>query len=221
MVVAETPAAARDGAERVVVDWTPLPAGDGAPGRRRTRPRRSSTTDTTSNVCVDCDSPATPRPWRRRSRGAAHVVRLRHVGASRHRRADGAARGGRRLGRGERPLHRLRRRGRPGADCATGVAGVLGVPESAVRVVARDVGGNFGTRNSCYPEFALVAWAARRARPAGEVDGHAARGIPGGLPGSRPGLARRAGARRGRDVPGLPRRQHQQHRRPRRLVPSR
>jgi len=36
------------------------------------------------------------------------------------------------------------------------------VPESAVRVTARDVGGNFGTRNSCYPEFALVAWAARR-----------------------------------------------------------
>ena len=44
----------------------------------------------------------------------------------------------------------------------TGVAGALGVPESAVRVMARDVGGNFGTRNSCYPEFALVAWAARR-----------------------------------------------------------
>jgi carbon-monoxide dehydrogenase large subunit len=31
-----------------------------------------------------------------------------------------------------------------------------------VRVVAGEVGGNFGTRNSCYPEFALVAWAARR-----------------------------------------------------------
>ena len=68
----------------------------------------------------------------------------------------------------------------------TGVAGALGVPESAVRVVARDVGGNFGTRNSCYPEFALVAWAARRARPAGEVDGRAARGVPGRLPGPRP-----------------------------------
>ena len=32
----------------------------------------------------------------------------------------------------------------------------------AVRVVMRDVGGNFGTRNMIYPEFALVAWAARR-----------------------------------------------------------
>jgi CO/xanthine dehydrogenase Mo-binding subunit len=28
--------------------------------------------------------------------------------------------------------------------------------------VAEDVGGNFGTRNSFYPEFALVAWASRR-----------------------------------------------------------
>src|SRR3989441_1189167 len=44
----------------------------------------------------------------------------------------------------------------------TGVAGALGVPESGVRVIAREVGGNFGTRNSCYPGFGLVAWAARR-----------------------------------------------------------
>jgi carbon-monoxide dehydrogenase large subunit len=43
----------------------------------------------------------------------------------------------------------------------TGVAGALGVPESAVRVTARDVGGNFGTRNSCYAEPVLMAWAAR------------------------------------------------------------
>jgi len=42
------------------------------------------------------------------------------------------------------------------------IAVVLGVPESAVRVVARDVGGSYGTRNSSYPEHALVAWAASR-----------------------------------------------------------
>src|SRR3954447_1942749 len=39
---------------------------------------------------------------------------------------------------------------------------MLGLPKEKVRVIARDVGGNFGTRNSSYPEFALVAWAARR-----------------------------------------------------------
>ncbi len=36
------------------------------------------------------------------------------------------------------------------------------MPETAVRVVAHDVGGNYGTRNSSYPEFALVVWAAKR-----------------------------------------------------------
>jgi carbon-monoxide dehydrogenase large subunit len=42
------------------------------------------------------------------------------------------------------------------------LAEILRVPDTSVRVVAQDVGGNFGTRNSFYPEFALVAWAARR-----------------------------------------------------------
>ena len=42
------------------------------------------------------------------------------------------------------------------------IAGALGVPETAVRVVSGDVGGNFGTRNSICPEFVLVAWAAKR-----------------------------------------------------------
>jgi carbon-monoxide dehydrogenase large subunit len=42
------------------------------------------------------------------------------------------------------------------------LAVILGVAETAVRVTARDVGGNFGTRNAFYPEFALVCWAARR-----------------------------------------------------------
>jgi len=42
---------------------------------------------------------------------------------------------------------------------------MLGVPKEKVRVIARDVGGNFGTWNSSYPEFALVAWAAPAGRP--------------------------------------------------------
>jgi carbon-monoxide dehydrogenase large subunit len=44
------------------------------------------------------------------------------------------------------------------------LAATLGVPASAIRVVAREVGGNYGTRNAFYPEFALVAWAAKRLR---------------------------------------------------------
>ena len=39
---------------------------------------------------------------------------------------------------------------------------MLDVPAQNVRVLMRDIGGNFGTRGMIYPEFALVAWAAKR-----------------------------------------------------------
>ncbi len=42
------------------------------------------------------------------------------------------------------------------------LATILAVPKDAVRVIMREVGGNFGTRGMIYAEFALVAWAARR-----------------------------------------------------------
>jgi carbon-monoxide dehydrogenase large subunit len=42
------------------------------------------------------------------------------------------------------------------------IAIILGVEPEQVRVIAKDVGGNFGTRNFLYPEFALAAWAAKK-----------------------------------------------------------
>ena len=42
------------------------------------------------------------------------------------------------------------------------LANILGVEQADVRVECGDVGGNFGTRNAFYPEFALVVWAAKR-----------------------------------------------------------
>ena len=159
MVIAETPAAARDGAERVNVDWAPLPAVT-ASTAAAAPDAPILYEDTTSNVCVDCevgDAAAVDTAFSR----AAHVVRLdtwvqRVTGVTMEPRAAvgvwDPASGRYTVHAGAGGLGRTQ----------TGVAGALGVPESAVRVVARDVGGNFGTRNSCYPEFALVAWAARR-----------------------------------------------------------
>ncbi len=40
-------------------------------------------------------------------------------------------------------------------------ARALGVPASAVRFVAPDVGGNFGAKNFIYPEYVLMLWAAK------------------------------------------------------------
>jgi carbon-monoxide dehydrogenase large subunit len=41
------------------------------------------------------------------------------------------------------------------------LADALGVPAEQVRVLCEEMGGNFGTRNIFYPEWTLLAWAAR------------------------------------------------------------
>jgi len=159
MVIAETAAVARDAAERVVVDWEPLAAAVTAADA--TAPGAPVLWEEAGgNACVETeagDAAATEAAFRR----AAHVVRLqtrvnRVTGVPMEPRAvtavwDGASERYT-LHAGSGGSWRIR------AD----VAAVLGVPLKAVRVVARDVGGNYGTRNACYPEFPLVAWAARR-----------------------------------------------------------
>ena len=161
MVIADTPAAARDGVEAVSVDWEPLPVVTAAPDAARAGAPRVWD-ECPSNVCVESevgDVAAVEAAFAR----AAHVVRLktqvnRVTGVPLEPRAalgvwdEAAGRYTLHAGSGGVQRHR--------AD----LAAVLGVPESAVRVVAREVGGNYGTRNSFYPEFALVAWAARRLR---------------------------------------------------------
>ena len=42
------------------------------------------------------------------------------------------------------------------------LARVLGIEPTRLRVVSKDVGGNFGTRNRVYVEFGLVLWAAHK-----------------------------------------------------------
>jgi carbon-monoxide dehydrogenase large subunit len=156
MVVAESVAAARDAAERVAVDYAPL-----APviaTAAAAEPQAARLYDDVANVCVDADvgnPAATAAAFER----AAHVVRLdtwvqRVTGVPLDARAAvGVYDSGRyTLHAGSGGVVRQKRE----------LAEILGVPESAVRVVSGDVGGNFGTRNAFYPEFALVVWAAKR-----------------------------------------------------------
>jgi len=159
VVVAETVAAAKDGTERVTVDYEPLPAVTVTRDAAATGAPRVWN-EIASNVCVDCDA-GDPAAADAAFRRAAHVVRLettinRVTGVPMEPRAALAAydeASGRYTvyaASGGVQRHR------------TELAGALGVPESAVRVVTRDLGGNYGARNNLYPEFALVAWAARR-----------------------------------------------------------
>jgi carbon-monoxide dehydrogenase large subunit len=158
IVVAETLSAARDAAERVIVDYEPLPAvTDSVKAAAPDAPRLWD--EATSNVCVDAqvgEAAATEAAFAR----AAHVVTLttwiqRVTGVPMEPRAAvgsyDAASGRYTLHAGSGGVVRQKHE----------LSTVLGVAPERVRVVSGDVGGNFGTRNAFYPEFALVAWASR------------------------------------------------------------
>jgi len=159
MVIADTAFAAADGAERVRVVYEPLPSVTATPDAGRPDAPRLWD-DTTSNVCVDSiagDAEAADAAFA----SAVHVVRLetwvpRVTGVPMEPRAA--------LGAfdGTSGRYTLYTGGGGVVRHKADVAAVLRVPENAVRVVTQDIGGNFGTRNSTYPEFALVLWAARR-----------------------------------------------------------
>ena len=159
MVVADSLGAAKDAAERVAVDFEPLPAVTDT--SKAIAPGAPLVWDEArSNVCVDAevgDAAATARAFER----ATHIVRLQtwvqrvtgvplepRAAVGSHDRATGRTTLYAGSGGVVRQKHEL--------------ASVLDVPADRIRVVSGDVGGNFGTRNAFYPEFALVAWASRR-----------------------------------------------------------
>src|SRR5919201_1896376 len=159
MVIADTPAAARDGADTVNVEYAPLPVVTRA--RDAEAPSAPLVWDEAgSNVCVDSDTGDVTAADAAFAR-AAYVVRLdtradRVTGVPMEPRAALAvydrAREHYTLYAGSGGVQRIKH----------DVVETLGIPPSALRVIAREVGGNYGTRNACYPEFALVPWAARR-----------------------------------------------------------
>lgn len=159
MVIAETAAAARDGAEAVRVEYEPLPVVTTAP--HAAAPGAPLVWDEPgSNVCVDSDTGDAAAADAALAR-AAHVVRLetqvnRVTGVPLEPRAALAVYDAQRdhytLYAGSGGVQRIKH----------DVVETLGIPSSALRVIARNVGGNYGTRNACYPEFALLPWAARR-----------------------------------------------------------
>ena len=159
-VVAETEALALDAAERIAVDYEPLPASvtiDGAlaEGAPAVWP---FCLDNVAFAHTEGDAEAVAAAFE----GAAHTVRQRFAinritGAMMEPRGCVGLydpRDGRyTIHSGVQNAHTLRRQL---------AETVFGVAESRVRVVCDDIGGSFGTRGANYPELILVLWAARR-----------------------------------------------------------
>lgn len=163
MVVAETYAQARDAAEQIGIEWRPLPHVVGAVDALR--PGAPQLWDhIPGNLALEADlgdAAATESAFAR----AVHCVKFtsqvqRVTGVHMEPRAAAAV------------WHDETRSITVHASHGIGVvqlrdelALVLGLPKESIRVLTpHDVGGNFGTRNATYPEFALIAWAARHLR---------------------------------------------------------
>jgi carbon-monoxide dehydrogenase large subunit len=156
-VVAETIAQAKDAAEKVVVDYEPLPAvTDAKVAVEGSAPRLY---DDLPNIMIDAevgDAKATDEAFAH----AAHVTRLdtwvnRVTGVPMEPRAA--------VGIYDPETRRYTLYAGSGGIVRQKkeIAAILGVPFESVRVIAKEIGGNFGTKNSFFPEFALVVWASR------------------------------------------------------------
>ena len=160
MVVAVTEAAARDAAERIDVEYEPLPAcADSAEAQAATAPalwpqapgncaftiRLGDRVETDAAFAqaahVECIELESNRIF------GAPVENRCYVGEYR---ADG----------GRMVLHAAA--GKPHSSRNTLAADIFGVPPEKIAVKVRDVGGGFGIKNVLYPEECLVLWAARR-----------------------------------------------------------
>ena len=158
MVVAEAKAAAADAAEFIEIDYEPLPAvtdaraaaTSGAPVLWPARP------DNQSLNCEVGDQEATDEAFA----SAVYIVKLdtwvnRITGSPMEPRSC--------VGSYDSTtgLYTVRAAsGRGVIQTRVRLASILGVPEEQARVYFGDMGGNYGTRNAFYSEYALMPWAA-------------------------------------------------------------
>ena len=134
-VFAESRVAADDAAERVEVDYEPLPLIEGEEAFKWARGDRAATEAALAKA---------PKKI------SIELVNNRLCGAAIENR--GAISTGDTLYVGTQAPHHIRRY----------VCQELGLDEASLRVVSQDMGGGFGYKGKHYPEETLVVWAARR-----------------------------------------------------------
>ncbi len=159
LIVAQTRAGAIEAAELVAVDYEPLPAVVDAAGALA-KGAPTIWDEAPGNVCADGgrgDKAAVDAAFAR----AAHVTRME----IKNNRVTGLplepaaaiglydeSKGGYTLRAGSQGILIQKR----------ALCGCFSVGEDKVRVICRDVGGGFGTKNLIYREYVLVCWAARK-----------------------------------------------------------
>jgi aerobic carbon-monoxide dehydrogenase large subunit len=159
LIIAESRAEALDAAERVIIDYSALPAVTTAEAARADGAPRIAD-EVPGNVCLDWragDIDAVDAAFAR----AAHRVSLRvdnHRVITNPMEPRGVV-GIYDASEGRYIVHLSSQNIHANRDAT---ARWLGMDADRVRFIAPDVGGGFGARNFSYPEHALIPWAARR-----------------------------------------------------------
>ena len=159
LIIAETRMRALDAADRVVVDYAPLPAMTNATAARAAGSPEISP-EVPGNVCLDWhtgDAAAVDAAFA----AAAHIVELR---LDNHRIVTNPIEPRGVIGLWDTAQSRYTAYVSSQSIHATrdNAARALGVAPAAVRFIAPDVGGGFGAKNFIYPEHVFILWAARR-----------------------------------------------------------
>ena len=159
LIIAETRMRALDAADRVVVDYAPLPAMTSATAARAAGSPEISP-EVPGNVCLDWhtgDAAAVDAAFA----AAAHIVELR---LDNHRIVTNPIEPRGVIGLWDTAQSRYTAYVSSQSIHATrdNAARALGVAPAAVRFIAPDVGGGFGAKNFIYPEHVFILWAARR-----------------------------------------------------------
>jgi aerobic carbon-monoxide dehydrogenase large subunit len=159
LIVAETRAQALDAAEKVMVEYDPLPAVTTA-GAARAPGAPEISAKVSGNVCLD---------WRTGDAAAvdaafAAAPHIAELSLDNHRIVTNPIEPRAVVGVWDADSGRYTAYVSSQSIHSTrdNTARALGVPPAMVRFVAPDVGGGFGAKNFIYPEHVLMLWAARR-----------------------------------------------------------
>lgn len=153
-VVADTPYRAEDALERIEVDYEPLPAvTDWASANRDSVLHEHAGTNVASSYRVTRGDPAVL--------AGADYVRSERLRCHRHSGVPLETRG--LVAQWDAAQQRLRVWGAAKVAFANRriLAGLIGLPETAIDLIEVDIGGGFGVRGEFYPEDFIVPFAAR------------------------------------------------------------